>query len=455
VGLFALLLAVSRTFGPEATGVYAVGVSVGGFAAMASDVGLQRLTLKELAGRFAADLPSQILCLRLALATVLFAAVAGGVALSGVSPESAAVVLTVTAAFVLRSQAEGVGAMLLARDAAHLAAGLEVVFRLTGALAATAAVLAGAPLAAALLPLPLAEGSRAALGLVLAHRRVAPLAVAVDARALLRLLRRALPFSLSPLLGHATPRAAVLLVAVLLGSAAAGYYHAAFRFVFVLVLVPQMLGQALLPAAARAFARGRAEAARLYEASLDAVLLATVPAAVGLFWVAPPLVELVLGSDFAPAVAPLRVLAPLAVLMSASLVTGTFLLAGDRVAERARWDARAAVVGLGLTAALVPGFGLLGAAAAAAAGQLLLVAGLVCALRPLLGWPRSGRRVAIAVAGAGVFSAAFALLPPLPLLASAALGAGLYVATLLLFREIRVHEARLLAEWWRVLWGRA
>ena len=74
----------------------------------------------------------------------------------------------------------------------------------------------------------------------------------------------------------------------------------------------------------------------------------------------------------------------------------------------------------------------------------VLMAVFAVSLRPVVGWPRIGSRLAIAGVGATSFCVAFTLLPSLPLAVVIPGSATVYLAVLVLFSDTRATEVRML-----------
>jgi O-antigen/teichoic acid export membrane protein len=100
-------------------------------------------------------------------------------------------------------------------------------------------------------------------------------------------------------------------------------------------------------------------------------------------------------------------------------------------------------VNLTLNAALIPTIGVKGAAIAAVATEAVLVTYYLNQLRPVLGWPRVGSRLAIGGIGLASFWGLFSLLPPLSLLVVIPGSILIYLATLLLIKDVRRNEVEM------------
>jgi O-antigen/teichoic acid export membrane protein len=149
------------------------------------------------------------------------------------------------------------------------------------------------------------------------------------------------------------------------------FYSIAFALVTAVVRLPSAMGQVLAPAVATLVGAGEHERIRRgFSRALRLLLIVTMPIAAATAALGPLAVRLVWGEDFAAS------REPLLIMVAASLITPVTVLASSLLAglEHVRLPlaatAAAALVDLGLAAALVPHHGAVGAAIANGAAQL-------------------------------------------------------------------------------------
>jgi O-antigen/teichoic acid export membrane protein len=239
------------------------------------------------------------------------------------------------------------------------------------------------------------------------HRGLGPLSRwwrPAGARALVRELA---PIAHAQFLGFATTRLAPVVVALLAGDQAAGYFGAAFRIYDVMAIVPVTLIAAVYPELART-PPGHARFLGLATQAFEALLLVAWPVALGLAVGGPWLMAWVYGAGYGPAGPILPVLGAAVACSMLQHLLGVVLLALDRP-RRLR-----AIAGLAfLTGALViPGLvlarGAVGGAVAVLLVEAVSVAASLTALRTLVGWPLGrGAAKSLAAAAAGAVVASF------------------------------------------------
>ena len=160
-------------------------------------------------------------------------------------------------------------------------------------------------------------------------------------------------------------RVDTILVGSLMNPAAVSYYYLSKQIVGFVQSPAASLGFTLSPTYGEHKADGRTDrAASVYETTLQYVLLLYVPAAAGMVLVAEPVLRLVFGAEYAPAAPVLQVFAGYVVLQAVSFVTSDALDYLGRARSRAYAKGAASVSNVLLNLALIPAFGVPGAAAA-------------------------------------------------------------------------------------------
>jgi O-antigen/teichoic acid export membrane protein len=211
-------------------------------------------------------------------------------------------------------------------------------------------------------------------------RRTVPVLPAWKLGVWRRTLRDILPYSVAALFYILYFRFAVISVSLLSSEEETGYYAASFRIIDVLTLAPALLVSSAFPLLARA---GRDDLGRLHYAIgrlTQGILILGLWIALVVGLGASIAIDVVAGSDFEPAVDPLRIQAVALVGTSLVAVWGYGLLSLRR--HRAIMFANVVPVAVagGLSIALVPRFGAVGAAVALTAAELSLAAAYGLAL---------------------------------------------------------------------------
>ncbi|SDQ96617.1 flippase [Natronobacterium texcoconense] len=156
-----------------------------------------------------------------------------------------------------------------------------------------------------------------------------------------------------------------VLVGYFLTPVAVSYYVLGKQISEFVTVISGSLGFSISPSFGEQKATESLErAARIYETSLQYVLLLYMPAAVGIFLVADPAVTLVFGSEYAGAAPVLQVLGIYIVFQSITDITTNSLDYLGRAKARAIAKGVTSVANVGLNVVLIPIYGVVGAAVA-------------------------------------------------------------------------------------------
>lgn len=260
-----------------------------------------------------------------------------------------------------------------------------------------------------------------------------------------RLLVLALPVGAALAVSELYFRLDTLLVSVFRPYDEVGLYALSYRMVELIGILPAIVMTSVFPLLARYLQESRELAARTVDAAGDLFVAIGAPIAAGGLVVAPELVRLIGGDEFAGSAGPLRLLLFAIVLAFVSGLFGHALIAGGRQGSALRLGIAALVFNLVLNVALVPPFGIEAAAAVALASELLLVSGGLVLVRRDLGLRPHFRLLWRATAAAAVMAAVLALVSELSLALLLPLGVVLYAAGLWLLGGLdprRLRELR-------------
>jgi O-antigen/teichoic acid export membrane protein len=277
---------------------------------------------------------------------------------------------------------------------------------------------------------------------VLFARRFGPVGVGIDRAVLKSLLPSALPLGTAAALGVFLHNFDVVLLGLWLGSRAAGLYGAAYRVIWIPVMLMAAYLTVLRPAFARAALVGGTEPRSLLAGTQRVTVGLGMGMAVGGALVAEPLIVLFYGADYRPAVVPFQVLAASLVLMVVSRPYRVLLATGNREWTDLRTLTVAAVVTVALNVALIPRQGLLGAAVATVVGEAVMLAGGHAAARRLVGHVPVGGVLLRSVLAAALMAGVLHVSRDLHVLARIAAGGVSYLLAVVALRLITPAEVR-------------
>lgn len=156
-----------------------------------------------------------------------------------------------------------------------------------------------------------------------------------------------------------------VLIGMLVGPAAVGYYTLASQIANFCIAPARSLGFTISPAIGEQSADDETETARrLYERSMENVLLLYLPAAVGLLLVAEPAIEVIFGAAYLGAVPVLQLFSVFIVVRAIHKITGNGLDYLGLAKVRAVARGTTAIGNVVLNLLLIPPYGIVGATVA-------------------------------------------------------------------------------------------
>lgn len=388
VGGLLVGLWVARHLGPADFGRYNFALALSLLVAALTTLGLDSILVRELVRRPEREpelLGTALLLRLLGGLTAQLVAVAAAAALRPADGQIAALTAVIGLAGVLQASLV-VDLWFQARVAARDAVLARTLAFLLAALLRVGLIVAGAPLLA-FAAAYVAEALLGAAAVLAAYTRRGgrPLAWRPSLERARRLLADSWPLILGGLLVNAYLRIDQVMLGQLRGDAELGVYSGAVRLAEVLPLVSAALIAATLPAVVAARERDPALYAERLRRLYALVVAIGYAGALLATLVARPLVDLLLGPDFAEAAPQLIVLAWAGVFVGLGLARSSFLTAENYTRQHLASVAAGCAANVGLNWLLIPPLGGLGAALASLVAYWLAVHGacfLIPALRP-------------------------------------------------------------------------
>lgn len=439
-------VAVARELGTDGFGHFTFALALGALLSAPAGFGTDGLVTREVArdSERVHDYLPNVIAIKAVTSVGLLAVAVGVGAVAGSSTERLAAVVLVGSGVALENVARSCYAAFQGYERMEFAALSAILQRVVTTAVAVVVLAAGGGVVAVSLVYACGAVLAFLLALWALRRYVVHVRWRVHRERWRPIVLQGIP------IGIATVFFAVLLAldSVLLGllreSGDVGVYGAAFRLVETTMFVSWSLGGAMLPWFARQQESDPRATARGYEFGLKALVAILAPVAVVLGLLAPEVVELLYGEDYAEAVDPLRVLAALTILYGVSYFTGASLTARDRPEAFARAAGAALVVNVATNLVLIPAYGPIGAAVAAVVSAAVLVLLIGRAFVQVAGAVKLLRIGAGPAAGA-LAMAAVLLLLDLPLAVSLVLGGVAYLAGLVAFELVAWRDDARLA----------
>lgn len=180
-----------------------------------------------------------------------------------------------------------------------------------------------------------------------------------------RILRYSIPLTATRGANVLDTRIDTVLIGYFMNPVAVGYYYLGKQIVDFLQTPAASLGNAVSPAYGEQKATNRIDqASRLYQSTLEYTLLLYLPAGAGVLLVARPAIVYVFGRDYLGAVPVVQLFSIYVVLQSVTFITSNAIDYLGRANTRAVTKGATSIANFVLNVALIPTFGVVGAAAA-------------------------------------------------------------------------------------------
>jgi O-antigen/teichoic acid export membrane protein len=439
-----------RYLGPEQFGVFNFAESFAGAFFVFLGLGIETYIQKEIPVRPAhsSDFFGGLLVLRLGASLVLFAAMAGVMALTHRPAEVQRIVFVFGFAHFVMGASGNVAALLHASRTVDELAVVNVVSKVLWGAAVGVALLVRPDLVELAVAFLLIEAARLLALLSLARRHVG-LRLTWNPRAVKAVLLASLPFCVVQVANAIYGRLDVSLLGMLSNDTEVGLFSAASNLAGLSFLLSPLISWVLLPLLSRAAARSQAEMFTILRGAIRSVMMLVIPITLMVVLGADVWIRYLFGADFAPAALCLRILAPAVVLTYLAMIVGMCLPLLDRAWEVTALSFIGLVVDPVLNAVLVPrasrwlgpGGASAGAATASCLAELVVAAALLVTIGARAFDRASLSSIGKAILCCLVVSGADALLRPLGP-ARLAIDATLYMALVFLLGAAQLEDVR-------------
>jgi O-antigen/teichoic acid export membrane protein len=371
---------VLRLLGPVGNGEYAFAVNIWLYAKTFTDFGLGVLATRDVARDH--TLANEYLGLTTILRQLLWLAtlpVIGSVTLayyefSRLTIASVMAILLLTLSIVPDSYSDAANAIFNAYERMEIPAALTVVKNILKVGIGLACVAAGWGAAGLALTALITNLITTGLFVWLLRRLGVRAAWTLPGAQARQMLRDASPLFLNNLLAGLFFRVDILVLQPARGAAEVGIYDAAYKFLSLVLIIPQYFTLALFPHLARLAANRDAAFAATYNLAIKLLLALALPIAVATTFLAPDLMSILGGAAFLPdAGIALRILIWFLPLSYVNGVVQYVLIAAGQ--QRALFPAFLATAGFNVVANLIftPLYGFKAAAAITIGSEIVLI----------------------------------------------------------------------------------
>ena len=209
--------------------------------------------------------------------------------------------------------------------------------------------------------------------LIICIRKFARPRLAFDFSLSKRLVKAALPFGIASVFGAIILQTATVMLSIMKGDAAVGWYNVAYQLVLGTLLIPSAFGSSIYPVLSRYFISSKDGLAMAYEKSLKFLGALAIPLGIGTTLIAGKIIFLLYGAEFANSVIALQILIWAASFTFVSLIVGYTLASIDRQIVDMRICGISALLNVVLNFILIPRFSYIGAGIACAISQIVIL----------------------------------------------------------------------------------
>ncbi|MGQ0445920.1 MAG: flippase [Beijerinckiaceae bacterium] len=365
-----LFIIISRVSGPELLGTYALAFAWLMLFQGVSSFGIPEFLMREVGayGRGAASQVVHAMLLGLGSGFVALCLMLASVRLFGYSADLVSVITIASLALIpafLNTACRSVFLALRQMHLTFLALLVEVTIVMSVSLYL---LLSGFGAIALIVTLVAAKFTSASISLTLLYRRVLQVRPSFKLGFLMRTARTVFVFGIGSMLGMLTMRINTIMVSLWVDIATVGQFAAATKVMEIGLIIPNLFAQLLMTRIAYSFnTQGNRDPNR-FGAWYQALFALTVPACVGVFVFAGPILETLFGRGFENARWILGILMIYLVIESADAEMSVILLAAHRQREDVRRLAFNPLINIILNLMLLPVLGPVGAAIGRAGG---------------------------------------------------------------------------------------
>jgi O-antigen/teichoic acid export membrane protein len=369
-----LVVWVSRKLGVNEAGIYFLGLSFAILFGQIAYWGLDQLLTREVArepGR-ANQFMVNFLVVRAGLAILMLSVLYGIVIGLGYVPHTSRVIMLLGLTILPDSMINICQSVFMAHEQMGY---LTLGSLLNGVVRVVAGVLAlagGFGLEGVAVGLLLASVTTLVALLYLIRTRLFRPSWEIDWRFCRRQLIAAFPFLMIGMFFVVDNQLDVVLLSRLADEYQVGLYGGATTVVAALALIPFAFRTAVFPVMSRLYATAPDALGRLYDQSLKYLVLLGLPMAVGVTMLAPDIVSLVFGRQFAPSAPVLQILVWYLFLIFINVLNSRLLVVSDRQRTIAIFLLLGLIVNVALNMVLIPGWGAAGAAIARVVSTFVL-----------------------------------------------------------------------------------
>jgi len=447
---------VVRRLGDAHFGRYSTALAYVAIFGMFTDLGMSSLSVREMARKQenVAWMVPNIMTLRalLSLAAIAFTTLSAW--LLGKTPDLVLGIFIASCGLLLYAFQGPLDSVMIAQERLDFSSTLNLFNQMVFMILGTVLLLAGAGYIGLLLA-SLAGVLAMGLASVFVAKRILGLGFEhPNSRRWRPLLHASLPFGFMGIIRMLTSRFDTVFMSFTLTDAAVGWYNVPYNLIMMMLLLAQSLAISMYPTLVKEYDSGHGSIQNTVQRALRYLLLLSLPITVGGTLLADRVILLLYGQEFAPAIPVMKILIWVLPSMFLAEILGRTGSTMHLERKAMRFAVIRALISIGLNVALIPRFGVVGAAVAAVTAALVRIVLSSILIGPAMLW-KGNVTPLLRVVGAGTLMGGVVwLLRDTPILATIddkialllliATGAAIYGAATLLLHAVSPGEVRYL-----------
>ena len=372
-----LTIFIARSIGAVSFGKLGFAQSFTGLLIIFADMGLGPVTIREIARRkeLASKYLANIFLVKLIFSVVTFALIAIIINLMHYPTDTKIVVYLIGISSIFGSFSAFMRAIFKAFEKMEYESFLDIGKSIITISAGLIVLFFGYGLIAVALVYLFASFIDLLATLVVTVKKFARPELKIDLSFWRQIIFLAFPFLWTASIGVIYHQIDIVMLSVMKGDAPVGWYIAACKLIYTLVIIPDMFSYALFPVMSRFYTSSTGALRRIVEKSSKYLFIIGLPIATGAIILADRIILLFYGQNFAPSILAMQILALYLPLRFMNHATGYTLSSINKEHLRALSATIAAIVNISLNLILIPKYSLVGAAIATAVTEVVLFAG--------------------------------------------------------------------------------
>lgn len=365
---------LARFLGDVQYGRYAFAFAFTALFLIVSDLGLSVLSVREIARvpQKASEYLTTISLTKLVFSLIMVGLIVMVINLMHYPKDTTTMVYIVALITVFTSFSSFFRAIFRAFERMEYEAMTVVAERVLVVGAALAVLLLGYGLVQVVSAMLVAQAVACLFTLVICVRKFARPRLTFDFSLSKRLVKAALPFGIAGVFAAIIFQTDTVMLSIMKGDAAVGWYNAAYRLVLGTLFIPAAFVSSIYPVLSRFFISAKDSLVMTYEKSFKFLATLAIPLGISTTLIAGKIIFLLYGVEFANSVIALQILIWAVSLMWVRAIIGYTLASIDRQIVDTRIASMCALLNVVLNLILIPRFSYIGAGIASVISQIVL-----------------------------------------------------------------------------------